>query len=389
MILAITAVSALIPSILLAWYFYSRDLQREPARVVWATFGLGVLSIIPALLIDWPIDALFVQRLTNPLAIGGAEAFSVAAIPEELCKFSVLYWYARRRRCFDEPMDGIVYGAIASLGFATLENVLYCLQGNLFTALFRAFTAVPGHAFWGAIMGYYVGIAHFSPKAERSKWLVRALAWPMLLHGLYDAPLLAIKTFVERKIEPTGAAVPILIVGVLVSLTMVVLSWVQGIRLTRRMRRAQALALASPGPIQQTGAAVHPSALGSAGWPTTPAPPAVPANIMALAAIWPRDASGSIIADNGAAASEAPKASAPLGWLFLLFGGLLANVGALILIGAIISLVTRSGANAGAIVAAAIFFGVIPMGAGFWLFSAGLRRLPKPGPLPAPLPMAP
>ena len=34
-----TAASALVPSILLVWYFWARDLQPEPGRVLAATFG--------------------------------------------------------------------------------------------------------------------------------------------------------------------------------------------------------------------------------------------------------------------------------------------------------------------------------------------------------------
>jgi protease PrsW len=369
MMLAFTAVSALIPSILLAWYFYSRDLQPEPARAVWATFGLGVLSIIPTLLVDWPISAHFVNGLSDPFAIGTAEAFCVAAIPEEFFKFSVLYWYSRRRKWFDEPMDGVVYGATAALGFATLENILYCLQGNLYTALFRAFTAVPGHAFWGAIMGYYVGIAQFSPKAERPKWLLRALAWPMLMHGLYDAPLLCYKTFAERKIEPSSVAQTVLIVGMVGSLAIVVLGWVQGIRLTRRMRRAQAFALASVGPAAQAAIGAYPAA------------PTAPANIVALAAIWPREALlGSALPQAALALADGPKPSAPLGWLFMLLGGLLANAGALVLAAVTISLAGSSGADWSAAIGALVILGALPLGLGLWLFSAGLRRLPKATP---------
>ena len=56
---------------------------------------------------------------------------------------------------FDELMDGIVYGAVASLGFATLENIMYCIDGGLSVVAIRALTAVPAHASFGAIMGYY------------------------------------------------------------------------------------------------------------------------------------------------------------------------------------------------------------------------------------------
>ena len=81
----------------------------------------------------------------------------VAAIPEEFVKLAILVGYNMRHHAFDEPMDGIVYGVVASLGFATLENMLFVFEGGISVAVSRAFTAVPLHAFVGAIMGYYVG----------------------------------------------------------------------------------------------------------------------------------------------------------------------------------------------------------------------------------------
>ena len=52
-------------------------------------------------------------------------------------------------------MDGIVYGAVASLASRDLENVMYCIDGGMQTVVLRAFTAVPAHAAFGAIMGYH------------------------------------------------------------------------------------------------------------------------------------------------------------------------------------------------------------------------------------------
>jgi RsiW-degrading membrane proteinase PrsW (M82 family) len=356
MIVAVTGLSALVPSVLLAWYFYSRDARREPARAVWATFGLGVLSIVPTLLVDWPIMEFVLPRFSHPLAAGPAEAFLVAAIPEELFKFSVLYGYARRRRWFDEPMDGVVYGAIASLGFATLENVLYCLRGGMPIAVMRAVTSVPGHAFWGAIMGYFVGVAQWSPPAARGRLLLHALGWPVLLHGLYDAGLLTIKSYGERGIDPAGAEEIAVVILLLVSLAAVVLSWVYGIRITRRMRRAQRLALQLA-----SGAPVPPARGRSA-----------EADRM-LAAIWPVDAG----------AGDEPLPAAPSGpvpvsrlraWLALLAGGILALGGAFMLLGSIG--VTIAGNVVGGIVVG-LLFGCLPLALAVFLFRGGLRRLPR------------
>jgi hypothetical protein len=88
-------------------------------------------------------------------------------------------------------MDGVVYGAATALGFAVLENLRYGLAEGWDVVLLRAFTTLPGHACWGALMEYYVGQARCN-----SQWLsspLRGFAVAVLLHGLYDFPLLSLK----------------------------------------------------------------------------------------------------------------------------------------------------------------------------------------------------
>jgi RsiW-degrading membrane proteinase PrsW (M82 family) len=98
-------------------------------------------------------------------------AFLSAAVPEEFFKWLIVVLYCARHKEFDEPMDGLVYGAVASLGFATFENVVYVwvsevsTQAGLQVALARGLTAVPMHASLGAIMGYFVG-SGLQPRAK-------------------------------------------------------------------------------------------------------------------------------------------------------------------------------------------------------------------------------
>jgi RsiW-degrading membrane proteinase PrsW (M82 family) len=190
LIISITA--AVVPSLLLLWFFYRQDRFPEPQRVVLVTFFLGVLTIVPAAI----VELLVMQTLpglgfTNLLA--GLTMAGAAGIPEEFFKWLVVVLYCARNKEFDEPMDGIVYGVVASLGFATLENWLY-VQGSpdqtiLVVAVARAVTAVPCHAFLGAIMGYHVGQAWFG-KGGRPLHFLLSLLLPMLLHTLYDFPLM-------------------------------------------------------------------------------------------------------------------------------------------------------------------------------------------------------
>ena len=101
---------------------------------------------MPVVVVALPAYLLSSAFLENPLMIGFVNAFFGASIPEESFKYLVLTRYAMRRSSFDEPMDGLVYGVAASLGFATFENILYVSGGGLGVAVLRALTAVPLHA---------------------------------------------------------------------------------------------------------------------------------------------------------------------------------------------------------------------------------------------------
>jgi RsiW-degrading membrane proteinase PrsW (M82 family) len=194
--------SAVVPALFCLWYLCSRDANPEPARVVIKTFLLGALVTIPIIPVAYALEALGKDAMGMwPRALVGG--FLGASIPEELFKFLVIRLWVWRQKEFDEPMDGIVYSAAASLGFAALENVLYVEQGGFGVATLRALTAVPGHALSGVIMGYFAGRAKFAPEADRNGLLLKGLLAAAALHGTYDTFLLTGSIF-------AGLAVPVL-----------------------------------------------------------------------------------------------------------------------------------------------------------------------------------
>ena len=91
---------------------------------------------------------------------------------------------------FNEPIDGIVYGVCASLGFATLENIYYVYlladyfeTSSMSLALLRAFSAVPAHAVFGLFMGYFFMRYSFIKKGDN---LIFAFFIPFGLHSFYN-----------------------------------------------------------------------------------------------------------------------------------------------------------------------------------------------------------
>jgi len=95
---------------------------------------------------------------------------------------------------FDEPYDGIVYATAISLGFATLENVLYAfLEPSTFgTLLVRALLPVSGHALFGVFMGYSLGRAKFSTGKQKKYHLWMAILLPLVWHGVYDFMMMTV-----------------------------------------------------------------------------------------------------------------------------------------------------------------------------------------------------
>ncbi|WP_346855120.1 PrsW family glutamic-type intramembrane protease [uncultured Draconibacterium sp.] len=175
---------ALAPVVIIAAYIYIRDkYEKEPIRLLLFALLAGGLTVIPVLFLETFLSSF--TGLFYGLTAAAWKAFVVAAFSEELWKFIALYVLIWRSPEFNEKFDGIVYAVYVSLGFAAVENVMYVMDGGLSTGIARAITAVPAHAIFGITMGFYFGLAKFYQK-EQASLKLKALAFPILLHGIYD-----------------------------------------------------------------------------------------------------------------------------------------------------------------------------------------------------------
>ncbi|WP_313791347.1 PrsW family intramembrane metalloprotease [Lacinutrix neustonica] len=179
-------VFALAPIFTVIVYIYLKDkYEKEPTGLLFVSFLLGaVVSIIITTLLYSVFHV--VAPLTNGLSVlqQFVQAFFVVGFSEELSKYLIVLLFAQRRVAFNEPFDGIVYAVMVSMGFAATENIMYVLESGPSTALLRAFTAVPAHATFGILMGYFMGKAKFSN--NRIKLNLAGLLLAILFHGTYD-----------------------------------------------------------------------------------------------------------------------------------------------------------------------------------------------------------
>ncbi|HWJ24901.1 MAG TPA: GNAT family N-acetyltransferase [Flavisolibacter sp.] len=209
---------AIAPGLAICLYIFSRDRHDpEPPAILVMSFILGMLATVPAVFLEFMTQSIDNRSVPGILLT----SFLFVAFAEELCKFLALRFYAFNRRSFDEPLDGIVYSVMISMGFATLENIAYVLLDKtgegLHIALTRMVTSVPAHATFGVIMGYYTGKAKFDFLKRRSL-LAKGLAGATVAHGLYDSFLFLNQVNWIRKYIPPTVANLLVFSGAMLSL---------------------------------------------------------------------------------------------------------------------------------------------------------------------------
>lgn len=181
------------PVCIIALYIYSRDkYEKEPFSVLIKALLAGVLIVLPVVFIESVLT--HAGEGLEGMADAAYTAFIVAGLTEEGFKFLAFYFFLWRNRNFNEKYDGIVYAVFISLGFAAVENILYVFEGGYGVALIRALTAVPAHALFGIMMGYYFGLARFDNN-HRNFFLAIAFLLPFASHGLYDFLLMGNSQF--------------------------------------------------------------------------------------------------------------------------------------------------------------------------------------------------
>jgi protease PrsW len=182
---------AIAPGLAICIFIYLKDkYNKEPLGLLVVSFILGMLSIIPAIILEKTFGISMENLGSASLTSVAVFTFCVVALSEEGCKFVVVRWFCFPKKAFDDPFDGIVYTVMVGMGFATLENIGYVMEHGFGTGITRMFLSVPAHATFAIMMGYFVGFAKFNP-ASRNGYFLLAIVCPVIFHGAFDFFLFA------------------------------------------------------------------------------------------------------------------------------------------------------------------------------------------------------
>ena len=191
MSILITLFIAILPVYLIGLYVYKKDNEKESKKILTKLFLFGMLSCIPAAIIEALIEPIFnITDNSNLIYLFLYVSIGIALV-EELCKWFFVYNIGYNNKEFDQVYDILVYSIFVSLGFACFENFFYVFSNDgITTAFFRAITAIPGHASDAIIMGNYLGLAKLAEvngeKQKSNKYLLFSIMMPTLIHSIYD-----------------------------------------------------------------------------------------------------------------------------------------------------------------------------------------------------------
>ncbi|KGX87986.1 glutamic-type intramembrane protease PrsW [Pontibacillus litoralis] len=173
--------AAVAPGFALLAFIYLKDrFDPEPFSLVFKTFILGALLVFPLMFIQYAFGEE--GLLQSPFL----HSFVLSAGLEEFFKWFIFLFFVYKHTEFNGHYDGIVYGVSISLGFATLENILYLFAKGISFAFIRALFPVSSHALIGVLMGYYMGRAKYGTNTSKNKMIAVALCIPIIVHGSYD-----------------------------------------------------------------------------------------------------------------------------------------------------------------------------------------------------------
>jgi protease PrsW len=152
------------------------------------SFIWGMISIILVLVVQIFASYMELDQLTNIRRVL-FYALVVVAFFAEFGKYFILRGFVYPKAEFKTPVDGIIFAVMISLGFATMNNILYFINiSHLSVNNANALTSGPANVIFGVILGFFLGLG----KLRKLRYIdsMTGLAAAVFFHSLYAFCLL-------------------------------------------------------------------------------------------------------------------------------------------------------------------------------------------------------
>jgi RsiW-degrading membrane proteinase PrsW (M82 family) len=189
-------ITAFLPPLIFAvWIRNTEEYNKEKWRSIFLCFFWGAtIAVIAAIILEYILHFSVIPSIENQHILPLISVVVIAPFAEELTKPLALRIKTVKRE-LNELEDGLIYGAVAGLGFSATENFLYgwsygldlLTQGFFFFIIFMAIRSFGGcllHASATAWTGYGYGKA-----IMRHTTVIRVLPYFLLaifIHAFYN-----------------------------------------------------------------------------------------------------------------------------------------------------------------------------------------------------------
>lgn len=172
---------ALLPGMIIIWLCRGRD-KKLGRKLLF----LGILSVLFACFWETVGDEIILETYgEGTYGYQFIDSFAVTALAEECGKYIIFLLFAFHKG--ESRYEFCVNGIMIGLGFGLCENLFYALDGDIFVMCLRAVMCVPGHAFYGFVMGEFLYEAKCCGGfLGMLRYMTMAYLIPVLQHGLYD-----------------------------------------------------------------------------------------------------------------------------------------------------------------------------------------------------------
>lgn len=184
-ILILAFIVGTIPSLFWLWFWLKEDDEKEPKKVLIASFILGMFSVIFVI----PVQK-FIKSFINDPNI----QLVLWATVEEIMKYMAVMVVIGRTKYVNKPIDWAIYLITSALGFAALENTMFLLEPfsagqnivGILTGGLRFLGSTLLHSITSAIVGISLGLSFYMSNFIKKYYLITGLFIATLLHTLFN-----------------------------------------------------------------------------------------------------------------------------------------------------------------------------------------------------------
>jgi protease PrsW len=182
-------VFVLVPCIIWTLFFYLQDrIEPEPTQYVIVAFIAGMaLASILYIPLEKEVFRFDLWLSTNLLTLSIGSLFLMGLTISFLFYISLRYGFYLSKE-FDEPVDGMVYGAFIGSGFAAIKSIGFLFDTRnitLFAAGYTTSINILVYASIAAIIGFFIGKAKFKRTGKIINFIL-SIILGMVLIGVYN-----------------------------------------------------------------------------------------------------------------------------------------------------------------------------------------------------------